>query len=120
LVVAVLALVGYLVYLLVRWYLRGQQTEGPPGPRTSPRDARYRVEADQTVWSIRREVIDPAGHRHEEVQQIARIDAQSGDVDDQFRATERRAHDRAFLLNSSLSPRGRRSAHGGRAATTRY
>jgi hypothetical protein len=32
------------------------------------------------------------------------IDAQSGDFDDQFRAGERRAHDRGFLLNSSLSP----------------
>ena len=104
LVLVVLALVGYLVYLLVRWYLRGQQSAGAPGPRTSPWDARYRIETDQTVWSIHREVIDATGNRHQEVQEIARIDAQSADFDDQFRAGERRAHDRAFLLNSSLSP----------------
>ena len=104
LVLVVLALVGYLVYLLVRWYLRSQQSAGPPGPRTSPWDARYHVEADRTVWSIHRAVIDAAGNRHEEVQEIARIDAQAADFDDQFRAGERRAHDRAFLLNSSLSP----------------
>ena len=104
LVVVVLALAGYLVYLLVRWYLRGQQSAGPPGPRTSPWDAHYHVEADQTVWSIRREVIDAAGHRREEIQEVARIAAQAADFDDQFRAGERRAHDRAFLLNSSLSP----------------
>ena len=104
LVLVVLALVGYLVYLLVRWYLRGQQSASRPGPRTSPWDARYRVEADQTIWSIHREVIDATGDRHQEVQEIARIDAQSADFDDQFRAGERRAHDRAFLLNSSLSP----------------
>jgi hypothetical protein len=104
LVVVVLALAGYLVYLLVRWYLRGQQNAVPPGPRTSPWDASYHVEADQTVWSIRREVIDAAGNRRAELQEIARIDAQAADFDDQFRAGERRAHDRAFLLNSSLSP----------------
>jgi hypothetical protein len=104
LVIVVLALVGYLVYLLVRWYLRGQQSAVTPGPRTSPWDARYHVEADQTVWSIHREVVDVAGSRREEVQEIARIDARSADFDDQFRAGERSAHDRAFLLNSSLSP----------------
>ncbi|HYN73839.1 MAG TPA: hypothetical protein VES60_15170 [Nakamurella sp.] len=42
-------------------------------------------------------MVDAAGNRREEVQEIARIDAQSGDSDDQFRAGERRAHDRAFL-----------------------
>ena len=104
LVIVVLALVGYLVYLLVRWYLRGQQSAGPSGPRTSPWDARYHVEADLTIWAIHREVSDAAGNRHEEVQEIARIDARSADFDDQFRAGERRAHDRAFLLNSALSP----------------
>lgn len=104
LVLVVLALVGYLVYLLVRRYLRGQQSAGAAGPRTSPWDARYHVETDQTVWMIHREVIDATGNRHHEVQEIARIDAKSADFDDQFRAGERRAHDRAFLLNSSLSP----------------
>lgn len=104
LVVVVLALVGYLVYLLVRWYVRGQPSAGQPGPRTSPWNARYHVEDDQTVWSIRREVIDAAGIRRAEVQEIARIDGRSSDFDDQFRAGEHRAHDRAFLLNSSLAP----------------
>ena len=103
LVLIVLALVGYLIYLLVRWYLRGQQSSCRPGPRASPWDARYHVEADHTVWSIRREVIDAAGRPREELQEIARIDARSADFDDQFRVAERRAHDRAFLLNSALS-----------------
>ena len=105
LVIVVLALVGYLVYLLVRWYLRGQQGAGPPGPRTSPWDAHYHVEADQTVWSIHREVIDAAGRTGARKYRRSRgSTAQSADFDDQFRAGERRAHDRAFLLNSALSP----------------
>ncbi len=61
LVVAVLALVGYLGYLLVRWYLRTERPPAVSGPRSTPWAAGYQVEADLTVWSIHRTVHDAGG-----------------------------------------------------------
>jgi hypothetical protein len=72
--------------------------------RRAPWEARYVIEGPDTVWLVVREVLDELGQRTEESQEVGRIRSSAGDFDEQFRAAEQRSHDRAFLLNSTLSP----------------
>ena len=59
------------------------------------------VEGAQTVWWVVRE--RPGSDRAERLE-IARIDSAATDFDQLFVVAERRAHDRALMLNSALSP----------------
>ena len=79
----------------------------PAVVRRGPWQARYLLEGSPresaTVWTIFRIVTDARGE-HEEVHEIVRIDSGAEDFEAKFLAGERRAQERALLLNSSLSP----------------
>jgi hypothetical protein len=106
LVLVILTLAGYAVYRLIRWYFRPPTP--PPGhpalPTATAWQVRYTVAGPQTVWWIYRAVRISGGKQAEETQEIARIDSAAADFDELFVLGERRAHDRAMLLNSTLSP----------------
>ncbi|MET0966345.1 MAG: hypothetical protein ABWZ02_08120, partial [Nakamurella sp.] len=72
--------------------------------RRAPWEARYVIEGPDTVWQVVREVSDENGVRTEESQEVGRIRSSAADFDERFRSAEQRSHDRAFLLNSTLSP----------------
>ncbi|MEP6561289.1 MAG: hypothetical protein ABJD68_09490 [Nakamurella sp.] len=72
--------------------------------RRAPWEARYVIEGPDTVWFVVREVLDESGVRTEDSQEVGRISSDAADFEEQFRAAEQRSHDRAFLLNSTLSP----------------
>jgi hypothetical protein len=110
LVLAVLVIAGMLLFRTAR------QVPPASGRRVRPVDAlpaapahrgpwqaRYLLDGDTTVWAVVRTVTDARGE-WEETQAIVRIDSGAADFDELFVAGERRAHERALLLNSSLSP----------------
>ena len=111
-VLIVVAMVCYGVVGMGRAVVTGLRPQGrmvrrPPKSRVvrrAPWVARYVIEGPDTVWCVVREVLDESGVRTEESQEVARIRSSAADFEDQFRAAEQRSHDRAFLLNSTLSP----------------
>lgn len=83
---------------------RPQQVPPPVRPtRRGPWSARYELDGETTIWVIVRTVGDDRGER-EEMHEIVRIDSAAPDFEERFVAGERKAHERALLLNSSLSP----------------
>ena len=77
-----------------------------PEPSGAPRavGGQVRHRGPDTVWLVVREVLDESGRRTEESQEVGRIRSSAADFEERFRAAEQRSHDRAFLLNSTLSP----------------
>jgi hypothetical protein len=114
-VLIVLILLAFICYGVVgmgRAVVTGLRTSGRSARqlpasrvlRRAPWEARYVIDGPDTVWQVVREVVDESGARTEESQEVCRIRSSAADFDEQFRAAEQRSHDRAFLLNSTLSP----------------
>jgi hypothetical protein len=114
-VLIVLVLVAMICYGVVgmgRAVVTGLRPQGRPVRqlpksrvvRRAPWAARYVIEGPDTVWLVVREVLDEGGVRTEESLEVGRIRSNAPDFDELFRAAEQRSHDRAFLLNSTLSP----------------
>lgn len=111
LVLAVLIVAGMVLFRTARRApRRGLDARFPPAAsvpvlpvRRGPWTARYEIDGGTTVWLIVRTLTDARGQR-EETHEIVRIDSAAPDFDERFLAGERKAHERALLLNSSLSP----------------
>jgi len=111
-VLIVVALICYGLIGMGRAVVTGVRSQGRPARqlpksrvvRRAPWEARYVIDGPDTVWLVVREVLDDAGLRTEEAQEVGRIRSNAADFDEQFRAAEQRSHDRALLLNSTLSP----------------
>jgi len=111
-VLIVVAMICYGVFGMGRAVVAGLRPQGRPArqlPKSrvvhrAPWEANYVIEGPDTVWLVVREVLDEIGVRTEESQEVARIRSSAADFDELFRAAEQRSHDRALLLNSTLSP----------------
>jgi hypothetical protein len=111
-VLIIVAMICYGVVGMGRAVVTGLRPQGRPAPqlpggrvvRRAPWEARYVIDGPDTVWLVVREVLDESGRRTEESQEVGRIRSTAADFEESFRAAEQRSHDRAFLLNSTLSP----------------